>query len=195
MNEALEFYKEDKRIWSISGYNPNINIGNYTKDIYLNYRASSWGWATWKDRWEKNDWEISDYKEFIKNKKLQKEFNRGGDDMTEMLIAQIEGKIDSWAIRWCYNQFKYKMYTIYPIVSKVKNIGMDGTGVHCGVNYNYDVVLDDGRKKIEFDLNLSEDKKLLKEFKKTFEPKTIKGKIGKHLKKIGLYNIVKGWIR
>ncbi|MFW6016806.1 MAG: glycosyltransferase, partial [bacterium] len=129
MNRALDFYEEDKKIWSISGYNLPIGIpDDYKHDVYLSYRASSWGWATWKDRWDKIDWDINDYSEFINDKSAQKLFNRGGSDMKNMLKSQMEGKIDSWAIRWCYNQFKNDSYTIYPVVSKVKNIGMDGSG-------------------------------------------------------------------
>ena len=62
MNEALDFYEEDKRIYSISGYNFPIKIPeSYQHKIYISPRPSSWGWATWKDRWEKVDWNISDF--------------------------------------------------------------------------------------------------------------------------------------
>jgi hypothetical protein len=54
-----------------------------------------------------------------------------------MLISQMEGKLDSWAIRWCYHHFKNKAFCIYPTESYVNNIGLDGSGVHCGVNYKY----------------------------------------------------------
>jgi len=195
MNEALDFYIEDKKIWSISAYNLPIDIPkNYQKDVYLNYRASSWGWATWKDRWKKNDWEVQDYKKFVKNKILQKQFNRGGNDMTEMLINQMEGKIDSWAIRWGYSQFKDKSYCIYPTITKVQNIGMDGSGVHCGENNNHFDILDDGKIKTQFSKNLQENSKLLRTFKQQFEP-SFKGKIAKILKKVGLYNLVKSTLK
>ena len=85
---------------SISGYYPPIGIPNtYYNDIFLSPRASSWGWGTWKNRWDLNDWEIKDFDNFIKNKKIQKRFNIGGEDMTEMLRSQIAGEIDSWVIR------------------------------------------------------------------------------------------------
>ena len=52
MNNALNFYEKDKKIWSISGYGPKLPcLENYYDDIYLSVRGSSWGWATWKDRW------------------------------------------------------------------------------------------------------------------------------------------------
>lgn len=153
MNDALEFYKNNPKIWSISGYSPPIKIpSNYKSQVYYSYRASSWGWATWRDRWEKVDWEVSDYDEFMKNKKMQNKFNRGGLDMSDMLKAQMEGKIDSWAIRWCYTQSKLDMYTVYPVKSRVRNIGLDGTGTHRVVSSKYDMKDDDNRiMKCEFD--------------------------------------------
>lgn len=196
MNRALNFYEDNRNIWSISGYSLPINIPeNYEYDIYLAYRASSWGWATWSDRWEKIDWEIKDFDNFINDKSKQRLFNRGGNDMTRMLKNQINGEIDSWAIRWCYNQFKEESYTIYPIKSKVKNIGMDGSGVHCGVSNKHEVRLDSGDNKVEFSNNLELNKKILYNFKKHYGPDNFKGKIGLLLRKIGLYEIIKKIIK
>ena len=43
MNEALDFYEKDEKIWSISGYNLPIKIHNdYKSDVYLGYRGCSW---------------------------------------------------------------------------------------------------------------------------------------------------------
>lgn len=140
MNSALEYYKNKESIWSISGYNIPINIpSDYNHDVFLSYRGCSWGWATWKDRWDKVDWAVSDYDNFINNKKLRNKINRGGRDMANMLDLQMEGKIDSWAIRWCYAQSKLDMYTVYPVKSRIKNIGLDGSGTHSGLNTHYDV--------------------------------------------------------
>ncbi|MGL4362385.1 MAG: glycosyltransferase [Cellulosilyticaceae bacterium] len=140
MNRSLEFYRENQSIWSISGYNIPIKISSsYKHDVYLSYRGCSWGWATWSDRWKNVDWEVSDYKEFKTNKKLRKIFNRGGRDMAYMLDLQMNNRIDSWAIRWCYAQSKLNMYTVYPVKSRIKNIGLDGSGTHSGISNHYDV--------------------------------------------------------
>lgn len=140
MNNALNYYELNQSIWSISGYNIPIDMpSNYYHNVYLSYRGCSWGWATWKDRWDRVDWSVSDYNEFKTNRKARNKFNRGGRDMAFMLDLQMEGKIDSWAIRWCYAQYKFDMYTIYPVDSRIKNIGLDGSGTHSGVSSHYDV--------------------------------------------------------
>ena len=59
MNEGLDKYENDNRIFSVTGfiYPPNLMkiYKEYDKDVCLLPRASSWGWGTWKNRWEKAD--------------------------------------------------------------------------------------------------------------------------------------------
>jgi hypothetical protein len=47
-----------------------------------------------------------------------------------MLAKQQQGIIDSWAIRWTYSQFRNHAYGLYPVHSKIKNIGTDGSGTN-----------------------------------------------------------------
>ena len=142
MNQSLEYYHSNNRIMSISGYSHPFKIPkNYKKDTLLFYRSSSWGWATWSDRWKKVDFEMSDYQSFIKNKDEQERFNYGGEDLLDMLQYQMSGKINSWAIRFAYAQYRYDSYSVFPIHSLTKNIGHDGTGTHCGISNEWDVEL------------------------------------------------------
>ena len=124
MNQALTFYEDKKRILSISGYSLLIKYPNgYEYDVALSLRASSWGWATWKDRWVHIDWEVKTYKSFKYNILKRLKFNRGGSDMSHMLDKQMSGKINSWAIRFCYHQYENNMLDVFPIMSKVANVG------------------------------------------------------------------------
>jgi hypothetical protein len=135
MNNALTAYTSNLMVMSISGYSYPISIEkNYKYEIYAFYRCMSWGWATWEDRWSNVDWEILEKDKFLFDTELQKSFNRGGEDLSRMLIKQLNGKIDSWAIRWCFHHFLNEAVCLYPNESYVKNIGFDGTGVHCDVN-------------------------------------------------------------
>ncbi|MDZ5065934.1 glycosyltransferase family protein [Clostridium perfringens] len=185
MNEALDIYEKRKDIWSISGYTPNIRINeNYPDDVYLTYRGCSWGWATWKNRWENIDWSIEDYNAFKSNYLLRKRFNMSGTDMSPMLDDQMNGRINSWAIRWCYNQFKENKVTVYPIKSYVNNIGTDLSGTHSPITNKYKNSLCDYELKINNDLEL--DNNILIEFKKFYDLNW-KGYLALIVKNIGLY--------
>jgi len=153
MNDALRFFEEHKKIWSISGYALPINLPeNYQHDLYLTPRSCSWGWGTWRDRWSKVDWEVKDYQGFRKNPWRRMAFNRGGLDLSSMLDAQMTGKIDAWDIIFCFTQYMEGSLTVYPRKSFVQNIGLDGTGTHSGFNPRYQVVAVDGEKKVLFEL-------------------------------------------
>ena len=157
MNRALAYYENDSKIWSIAGFTMDLKrLRHYKKDVFCGCRASCWGWATWKDRWDKVDWAVSDYDEFIRDKQRIREFNKGGIDMTPMLKQQHEGKIRSWAIRWCYQQYKERMLTIYPKHSKVQNIGMDGSGTNSGSDSVYHATLK-ADKKWDFEYDEKDD--------------------------------------
>lgn len=140
MNELLSFYKANEKIYSVSGYTFPIKIpGEYKYDVYFSSRASSWGWGTWKDRWETVDWDVKDFDSFIMNPEQIKSFNTGGYDLTKMLKDQMLGKIDSWSIIWSYTHFKYNAYCVYPTKSRLKNIGADKSGIHTDKTKKYDV--------------------------------------------------------
>lgn len=160
MNKALTAYEEKKEIFSVTGYNFLSKIpDNYEPQVFLSYRPSSWGWGTWADRWKKADWEVKNFDTFMKNKKDQVRFNRGGDDLTGMLVKQMKGEINSWGIRWCFTHFLHDAYCIVPVVSKINNIGFDESGTHCKTSGRYNVPLDDCKTEIELpdDININLD--------------------------------------
>jgi hypothetical protein len=163
MNDCLDFYEEDKTIWSISGYSLPIKIPPaYNKDVYLGTRSWSWGYATWSDRWKNVDWGV-DFKIELKEKQKQKRFNlSGGNNLSVMAFMQMEGKVDSWYIRWQYAQFLQNKYCLYFKYSLVRNIGMDGSGTH-GKTNRYKVDICSNIMHVEH-LDLTLDKKIQKTF-------------------------------
>ena len=51
MNESLEFYKNEKKVWHISGWNYPI-FKEQKCGTFLWKKMNCWGWSTWKDRWQ-----------------------------------------------------------------------------------------------------------------------------------------------
>lgn len=148
MNQGLDRYEQDKKVWSISGFSCKVKVPkNYDADAYFCPRSTSWGWATWKDRWMKCDWELKDWEAVVSNGKA---FNRwGGSDCFKMLNSWHAGRNQSWAIRFCYNQFVNNALSLFPIVSKIDNEGFDGSGTNCK-SYNRFKFVFDKTNKMEF---------------------------------------------
>ncbi len=186
MNSALDFYADSPEIFSISGYNFPIKIpADYYNDVYLSYRASSWGWATWRDRWGKADWEIKDYPAFKKDRASQHLFNRGGEDLTPMLHKQMQGIIDSWAIRWAYSHYKNNAFCLFPVISKVQNIGKDGSGTHSRKTNIYNVDLSSSQMNVQFNKNLKLNDTIIKNIRKFIRPSLIRRMINFYKFRIG----------
>lgn len=168
MNQCLQFYENNQRIWSIGGTTYRLNaFKNYSHDVYACYRGESWGWATWIDRWEQVDWTVSDFRKLLRSPQKRRQFNRGGQDMVASLKLQMEGKTDSWAIRWCYQESKENMLTILPVKSLVKNIGWDGTGTNCDETDRFHTEIEG--ENFNFTLeNVEVDKQLMSDFCKYY---------------------------
>jgi len=150
MNHGLEYYNNNSKVYSISGYTIPMKVPNgYPYDVYFLPRASSWGWATWKNRWENIDWTVSDFVEFSRNNANIRQFNKGGSDLFSMLKKQMYGEIDSWAIRWCYHQYKTQTYSVFPVSSMVQNIGFTSDATNTYVYNRYQTILDGG-SRMEF---------------------------------------------
>ena len=175
MNGALQYYKEDPNIHSISGFTaPITKPSSYDYANYFTKRASSWGWATWKDRWETVDWEVRDYPSFKEDIRQQRAFNRMGSDLTGMLAKQMNGAISSWAIRWCYDQFKKNQFTVFPVVSKITNIGFGENATHTkGSDNRFATPLDtSGETNFTFHPKPELDTRFIKQFIEPYSLKT-----------------------
>lgn len=164
MNQALNIYESREDIFSVSGYGPELKIPkDYPHDLYLVPRASSWGWGTWRDRWAKADWQVTDFEKLKNNQTLRDQLTQGGDDLWPMLYKQQAGVISSWAIRWTWSQTKHNAYGLYPVHSKIKNIGTDGSGENFSKQTTaYENDLWEG--KVIFDKNLQPDQGVIRVF-------------------------------
>ncbi|MHB9141912.1 MAG: glycosyltransferase, partial [Paludibacter sp.] len=123
MNQALDFYREDSRVQSISGY--SLSVKDKSKEVYFQLRPGSWGWATWKNQWnpeifnkEKLLSEINLNRSVLRKFKLQ-----CGADISNMLLESLTEKNESWYVRWAFNHFSNQRYSVYPAYSFVNNIG------------------------------------------------------------------------
>ena len=132
MNEALERYENEAQVMQISGHMFDVDVKAETDAIFLPF-TTSWGWATWKRAWNSFDPYSSGYEKIKKDRVLRYKFNLNGSyDYFRMIDAHIKGKIDSWAIRWYLSVFMVGGLTLHPVTSFIRNIGFDGSGIHCG---------------------------------------------------------------
>lgn len=136
MNDALECYKMKKNVFQVSGFADNLDCLQKMPSggVYASFRPESLGWGTWKDRWDLNHWNEKEYDIILHpTKRKIRKFNRGGEDLYPMLIEKLKGRTDAWDIRWGNTMYENNALCVRPNRSLLYNIGFDGTGVHCGV--------------------------------------------------------------
>ncbi len=140
MNEMLDRYEDDGRVMQVSGYGSRLTPPRgYVWDVYLNWRAQSWTWGTWKDRWQAIDWEVKDFQQLKANIRKRHEFCRRGSDLYGMLRGYMTGKNNSWYIRFTYSMYKQKRYAICPVRSFVRNDGFTPEATHCNAYNRYKI--------------------------------------------------------
>jgi hypothetical protein len=139
MNEALDLYFSENEVISIHGY--LYPVKEKLPETFFLKGADCWGWATWKRRWDLFEEDGKKLLEEIKTRNLEYEFDFNGSyPYMKMLKKQVDGKNDSWAIRWYASAFLKNKLTLYPGKSLVENTGNEGSGTHVNKTELYDSV-------------------------------------------------------
>jgi hypothetical protein len=139
MNQALELYRDDERVASIHGY--CYPVTEQLPETFFLRGADCWGWATWSRAWEQFVSDGAQLLHELEARGLERAFDFDGVyPFTQMLRDQIDGRNDSWAVRWHASCFLRDLLTLYPRASLVTNIGNDASGVHRGKTDRYTTV-------------------------------------------------------
>ena len=137
MNNALELYKNEKKVMHISGYMYPIKSDDLPDTFFFN-QASCWGWGTWERAWNYLDTDSKRLLTTIYDRKKEKVFNYYGYyNFIDQLKKNISGRLDTWAVKWYAAIFLSNGFCLHPKVSLVNNIGLDGSGINSPVSNNY----------------------------------------------------------
>ena len=131
MNEALEIYKDEQKVGHIQAC--DFTQDPSLPDTFLIKWTGSWGWATWDRAWKHFNSNGQELLHELESRKLTHTFDFNGKyGFTRMLRRQIEGKNNSWAIRWNASLFLKDILSLNVGRSLVQNEGFDGSGTNCG---------------------------------------------------------------
>lgn len=131
MNEALETYKDEPRVGHIQAC--DFTQDPSLPDTFLIKWTGSWGWATWRRAWKYFNPDGRALLEELERRRLTHTFDFDGTyRYTRMLRRQVEGKNNSWAIRWNASLFLADILSLNVGHSLVQNTGFDGSGTNCG---------------------------------------------------------------
>lgn len=133
LNAGLDRFADDPRVFQISGHMFDVpEFADRQTALFLPM-TTSWGWATWDRAWRQFDSAAVGWQALLTDRALRKRFNLNGTyDYAAMMQRQMEGKRDSWAIRWYWSVFQAGGMALFPPRSLVRNTGQDGSGTHGG---------------------------------------------------------------
>jgi hypothetical protein len=131
MELMLNKYQTNKDISSVCGTN-FLPDWSETKDSYLYSKyCHVWGWGTWKDCWEKIDFNLDKLHKIKKTKFLKSYLGSFRAYLYwHWILDRVKGyKINSWAYIWIYTGFIKKHLHVIPKINLISNvgIGMDST--------------------------------------------------------------------
>lgn len=174
MNDGLNKFENSDQVISIHGY--LYPIDNLTPPVFFLRGADCWGWATWKNKWSLFRENGNELLEELKKNNQVDDFNFYNTfGYSAMLQRQIEGKNDSWAIRWYASAYLANKLTLWPGHSLVENIGQfDGT--HKGTIGFKSKILLNTPINIPDNLPIEENKKMRQNFAIFFKKPVLKHK-------------------
>ena len=148
MNDALDTYADEPRVGHIQAYdftqNPRL------PETFLIKFTGSWGWATWQRAWQHFNPDGQYLLNELHRRPRPRRFDFNGKyGFTRMLRHQVEGKNNSWAIRWNASLFLQDILSLNVGRSLVQNEGFDGSGTHCGADHLYEARLYKERLRVE----------------------------------------------
>lgn len=188
VNRGLNVYENRSDIFSVSGYNTPPKIPEwYNKDVYMVRGFAAYGVGLWREKWNKIDRSIDALNTMLSKKSNYKELKKNYELYLPSIFKMGETGIiigDFFILLYLIDK---NMYSVWPVKSRVRNTGHDGSGEHCGhseIHQNQEIYT--GSDEGVFPTDLRPDKKLidvnLKHLQLSFTQK-LKRKISPSLKK------------
>jgi hypothetical protein len=128
----LDRYKNDTRIWHITGDNFQQQPISENADYFYSKYPHIWGWATWRSRWLAYDGDLTLFSAEQAEKIFKTTFgHRFLVDYWVKIMKRIHaGEVDTWDYQWMYTVWKNKGLTVAPNKNLITNIGFNQLATH-----------------------------------------------------------------
>lgn len=137
-DEMLSLYKEDERVFLVTGCNLELKSSVATSYFFGN-AGTNWGWATWKRNWDKIDYscEWVNDRDILRSvrKRIANVSRRAAREeiaifkKTNALVSAGKN-ISYWDVQWQAVRYLNNQLSIIPSVNFITNIGIGATSTH-----------------------------------------------------------------
>ncbi|WP_136805344.1 glycosyltransferase family A protein [Desulfosediminicola flagellatus] len=149
MNKGFEKFKQDDSVFAVSGYSYSDQI-KYSSNTFWRQSMGmpAWGYGEWRSKstaYENTMTRSYCLKKVLNPVMFLKAATHSWSTLLFLVMKVIKPSLYTDNTMSVYLFFE-KKEVILPVVSKVRNMGHDGSGEHCGVDPSY------GTRKIDQDL-------------------------------------------
>lgn len=137
-DELLDRYRNDTRIWWISGTNARLGSVNSESSYFISRYGHCWGWATWRTRWAHYDRDLHSLRSFLKTHGFESIFpdRRQAHFWKKQLLRLRDSHYpDTWDYQWSYTCMINGGLSVVPCSNLVSNIGFDQDATHTKNSY------------------------------------------------------------
>lgn len=163
INKGLQCFENDDRIYCICGYNRKVVMpDDFKSNFYLANDFVAWGVGYWTKRQRPQAYNSFDFlKQLLCEKKAYAKLRKKSPKTIRNIVTMLKlRKFHGDVLVNAYEALEGK-YSIMPVVSKVRNHGNDGTGVHSKrKNENFDKYFSEQQIDEAADFDFSENAQL-----------------------------------
>lgn len=129
-DQGLEHFADDLSVGSLSGHSsvPLSQLGAPREPLRMSNFSSSWGWATWRNRWLSFDVRATELKRPKQPQQLQSQSSMLFWRTIGALVAR--GHIDSWAYPWLFQHWQEGWFSVTPRQTLTTNAGFGPGSTH-----------------------------------------------------------------
>ena len=148
MEKMLDRYRANLKIGSVCGSNFFNFKTKYKENYFFSKYQHCWGWATWKNRWQKFDGNLKTLDKIKKNKFLKSYLGSYKAYLYwHWILDRVKnGKMNSWAYTWAYTGFINKYLHVHPKKNLIKYIGYDNSATNTKNKPKYNLKITNNSK-------------------------------------------------
>lgn len=130
IDQLIVKFRGNEKIWCISGDNW-FNYQSHNYDYHFSHYHFMYGWATWREKWQRVDWQNLGAKEAVRNHIFRPLFkNREQSRYREKEVMRVKDFVEKtkcWDYYWGIIMDQNEALTVHPKCNLIHNIGVSGT--------------------------------------------------------------------